>query len=216
MKLYLVRHGETDWNKTRRIQGQADIPLNEFGRSLAVKTAAGLRGIPFAVCFCSPLGRAVETAGLIIAGRDVPVIKDERIAEMAFGEWEGKCCSKEGWELPERFQAFFNDPVNYEPAEGGEDFAAVRARVGDFLSWLSRQREYEGKNILIATHGAALAGMLNYMKKKPLAEYWGQGVHKNCAVTEVEAAGGKFRILSENKAYYDDDVRPWQSYEKIR
>lgn len=210
MKLYLVRHGETDWNKKRKIQGQVDIPLNDFGRSLAVKTAAGLKGVPFAVCYSSPLGRALETAELILAGRDVPVLTDERIGEMAFGEWEGKCCSKEGWELPERFQAFFDDPEHYEPTEKGEDFAAVRDRVGEFLSWLCAQNKYRDGNILITTHGAALAGMLNYMKKKPLAEYWGQGVHKNCAVTEVEVSDdGAYRILSENKAYYDDVVKPW-------
>lgn len=209
MKLYLVRHGETDWNKQRRIQGQVDIPLNEFGKSLAVKTAAGLKDIPFAVCYSSPLGRAVETAKLILSGRDVPVITDERIEEMAFGEWEGRCCSKEGWNLPERFRAFFDDPEHYEPAEGGEDFAAVRARVGEFLSWLCAQKQYQGENILIATHGAALSGMLNYIKEKPLAEYWGQGVHKNCAVTEVEVTDGTYRILSEDKVYYDDVVKPW-------
>lgn len=209
MKLYLVRHGETDWNKERRIQGQADIPLNEFGRSLAKKTAAGLKEVPFAVCFSSPLDRALETAKLILSGRDVPVIADERIEEMAFGEWEGKCCSKEGWELPGRFQAFFDDPVHYEPAEGGESFREVRDRTGEFLSWLGGQKQYASENILITTHGAALAGMLNYMKGSPLSEYWGQGVHKNCAVTEVLVEDGAFQILSENQVYYDDDVKPW-------
>lgn len=209
MKLYLVRHGETDWNKERRLQGQADIPLNEFGRRLAAKTAEGMKDVPFAVCFSSPLGRARETAELILSGRGVPVITDERITEMAFGEWEGKCCSKEGWELPERFQAFFDDPEHYEPADGGETFAEVRKRVGEFLSWLASEKQYAQGNVLITTHGAALSGMLNYIKGRPLQEYWGQGVHKNCAVTEVLAADGRFQILSENKVYYDDYVKPW-------
>lgn len=209
MKLYLIRHGETDWNKERRIQGHADIPLNDFGRKLAKKTAAGLKDIPFGVCFSSPLGRAVETAKLILSGRGMPVIADERIKEMAFGEWEGKCCSREGWELPERFRAFFNDPAHYEPAEGGESFSEVRDRTGAFLTWLCMRKEYEKENILIVTHGAALAGMLNYIKKKPLEEYWDQGVHKNCAVTEVLAADEGFQILSENRVYYDDYVKPW-------
>ena len=202
MKLYIVRHGETDWNKERRIQGRADIPLNEFGRKLAERTAEGLKEIPFAVCFASPLRRALKTAELILAGRDVPVIADERLEEIAFGEWEGKCCSKEGWELPERFRAFFHDPEHYEPAEGGENFAEVRMRTGEFLSWLVRQKQYEDQNVLIATHGAALAGMLNYMKGEPISWYWGKGVHKNCGVTEVLALDGTFQILSENQVYY--------------
>ena len=66
MKIYFVRHGETDWNKERKIQGQVDIPLNEFGRHLARETAKGLRDVPFDVCFTSPLGRARETAEIIL------------------------------------------------------------------------------------------------------------------------------------------------------
>ena len=211
MKLYIVRHGETDWNKERRIQGQVDIPLNEFGKKLARKTAVGLKDIPFAACYSSPLGRAVETAQIILNGRKVPIVKDDRIAEMAFGEWEGKCCARDHWNLPERFQLFFDDPVNYEPAEGGESFADVKKRTGDFLSWLYNQKEYESENILVATHGAALAGMLNNIKNESLAQYWGTGVHKNCAVTEVEVTNGVPGILSENRVYYDDEVEEWSS-----
>ena len=64
---------------------------------------------------------------------------------------------------------------------------------------------------MIATHGAALAGLLNNIKGKSLAEYWGEGVqvHKNCAVTEVEVVDGKPKIISENVVYYDDEVKPW-------
>ena len=86
MKLYLIRHGETDWNRVRRLQGQADIPLNEFGRSLAQKTAAGLKDVPFDLCISSRLKRAYETAEIILDGREVPIITDDRIIEMAFGE----------------------------------------------------------------------------------------------------------------------------------
>ena len=62
MKLYLIRHGETDYNKQKRNQGRIDIPLNEYGRELAVKTKAGLADIPFSLCLSSPLVRARETA----------------------------------------------------------------------------------------------------------------------------------------------------------
>lgn len=209
MKLYIVRHGETDWNKERRIQGQVDIPLNEFGRNLARKTAVGLKEIPFAVCFSSPLGRAKETAELILEGREISIIEDKRLMEMGFAEWEGGCCSKEGWNVPDAFQRFFDDPEHYVPAPGGEDFADVKRRTGAFLEWLYGQTQYEGSNILITTHGAALAGLLNNIKGKPLAEYWGIGVHKNCAVTEVEVTDGVPKILSENQVYYDDEVKAW-------
>lgn len=87
MKLYLVRHGETDWNKVKKIQGQVDIPLNQFGKRLAEETAEGLRDIPFDLCISSPLSRAHETARIILYGKDIPIIKDARIEEMAFGEY---------------------------------------------------------------------------------------------------------------------------------
>ena len=90
MKIYFVRHGETEWNKQKRIQGRVDIPLDEFGRMLARKTATGLAEIPFDVCYSSPLSRAKETATIILEGRDIPIIEDDRIIEMAFGEYEGK------------------------------------------------------------------------------------------------------------------------------
>lgn len=209
MKIYFVRHGETDWNKERKIQGQVDIPLNEFGRHLARETAKGLRDVPFDVCFTSPLGRARETAEIILQGRDVPILEDKRILEMNFGVLEGKCCSKEGWDVPDSFQMFFDDPVHYQAPEGGEDFQAVRKRTGDFLNWLFAQEQYRDSTVLVTTHGAAMAGLLNNLKKKPLAEYWGVGVHKNCGVTEVEVTDGRIDIISENKVYYTDVVKPW-------
>lgn len=209
MRLYMVRHGETDWNKARRIQGQVDIPLNEFGRHLAVETGKGLADVPFALCISSPLLRAEETARLILGGRDVPVILDPRIEEMAFGVWEGRCCSEEGWNLPEEFRDFFEAPERYRAPEGGEDFYMMRKRLEDFLEELYQRDDLKEKNVLITTHGAALCGMLNVMKNKPVSEYWGEGVHKNCAVTEVEVTDGAVVVLSENYAYYNDDVKAW-------
>ncbi len=209
MKLYFVRHGETDWNKERRLQGQVNIPLNEFGRILAIKTAKGLADIKFKVCFTSPLSRARETAELILADQNVPIIDDVRITEMAFAELEGKRCSKDEWEMPEGFQKFFDDTEHFEPVAGAESFRDVRKRAGDFLEWLYVQDEYQDSNILITTHGAMLAGLLNYMKEESLSKYWGVGVHKNCAVTEVEIVNGKPVIISENQVYYDDEVKDW-------
>lgn len=209
MRLYFVRHGETDWNKARKIQGQVDIPLNAFGRHLAEATRDGLSDISFDICYSSPMSRAVETAECILEGRDVPVIKDDRIVEMAFGEWEGRCCSKEGWDLPESFRLYFSDPEHFEPAEGGETFADVKKRTGEFLSELYQKEEYKDFNILVTTHGAALGGLLNNIKNLPLSQYWGTGVHKNCGVTEVEVTNGVPHILSEDVVYYTDEIESW-------
>lgn len=209
MKLYLVRHGITDWNSEKRIQGQVDIPLNETGRQLALKTARGLNEIPFSLCYSSPLARAKETAELILGERDIPVIEEPRIMEMAFGVYEGKCCSKEGWELPEEFHNFFDHPDRYRAPEGGEDFVDVKERTGEFLQDLCRNPLPEETHVLVVTHGAALAGILSNIKGTSLADYWGEGVHKNCAVTEVLIKEGIPVIVSENVVYYDGIADPW-------
>lgn len=72
MRLYMVRHGETDWNKAKKVQGRADIPLNAYGRELAEKTAEGLRGISFDLAYTSPLSRAKEQHRLFCRGERSP------------------------------------------------------------------------------------------------------------------------------------------------
>lgn len=209
MRIYFVRHGETDWNKERKIQGQVDIPLNDFGIHLAEETAKGLKDVDFDVCFTSPLGRAKHTVQIILEGRNVSIIEDRRIEEMSFGEYEGKSCSKENWDVPDSFRKFFDDPEHFVPAKDGESFSDVKKRTGEFLDWLFAQEAWKDSNILIATHGAALAGLLNNIKGEALSEYWGVGVHQNCAVTEVEVTNKVPKILSENQVYYKDEVKPW-------
>ncbi|MEG2303963.1 MAG: histidine phosphatase family protein [Lachnospiraceae bacterium] len=210
MKLYIVRHGETDWNKEKRVQGHSDIPLNEFGISLAKKTAIGLKNVKFDVAYSSPLCRASETARLIIDDDNVPRIEDERLEEIGFGEYEGLCCSKEGWNIPDReFKKFFESPDEYKAPKGGESFAEVKNRAHLFLRELYQKKEYENSNVLIATHGATLCGMLNDMKNLGLSEFWQGGIHRNCAVTIAEVHQGKPTILEEGIVYYDDEVQPW-------
>ena len=87
--LYIIRHGQTDWNVGHRLQGKTDIPLNENGRRMAREAAAKYRNTHFDVCYSSPLQRAFETARIVLEGRDVPIIRDERLSEMGFGEHEG-------------------------------------------------------------------------------------------------------------------------------
>ena len=88
MRLYIIRHGETDWNKEKKIQGHTDIPLNEYGRHLAEETAEGMKDISMDLCFTSPLLRAKETAQIVLGDRGIPVIEEPRIMEIGFGSFE--------------------------------------------------------------------------------------------------------------------------------
>ena len=89
MKLYVTRHGQTDWNLLQKIQGKADIALNDTGRKQARITRDQLQDVPFDILFVSPLKRAYETAVIINEPHRVPIVKDERIIERDFGILEG-------------------------------------------------------------------------------------------------------------------------------
>ena len=94
MLIYIIRHGETDWNTKRLLQGATDIPLNQNGIEVARLTAKALKDVPFDVIYTSPLSRAVQTAEIMRRDRDIPIIPDERLKEISFGPYEGLCCAK--------------------------------------------------------------------------------------------------------------------------
>ncbi len=207
MKIYLVRHGETDWNKERRLQGHADIPLNVFGRELAQKTAEGLKDISFDIAYTSPLIRAKETAQIIIGDRKIPCFEEPRLQEIGFGEYEGLCCSKDSWNIPnDEFDHFFHAPQKYQVPQNGESFQELLDRTSEFMQELFAQESYRNATILIATHGAALRAILNNIREIPLASFWEGGVHLNCAVTIIEYGEHGANICQEGKVYYDDKV----------
>ena len=87
--LYLIRHGETAWNRERRLQGGRDSALTPQGRRQAEAVAIGLRKAPPASILASPLGRASKTALIIARTLDIPVVEDERLGELRFGDAEG-------------------------------------------------------------------------------------------------------------------------------
>lgn len=209
MKIYFVRHGETDWNKVRRLQGKADIPLNDFGIHLAKETGKGLKDVPFDFACTSPLVRARQTAELILGTRSIPVIPDERLEEIGFGDAEGVCWREGNSKYADAVDTFFNAPENYRPPHGGETLHALLERTNGFLKELSDRKDYASKTILVSTHGAALCALLANIRNTPAGQFWGSGVHKNCAVTIVNLQDGMFEIQEEGIIYYKDEVKPW-------
>jgi broad specificity phosphatase PhoE len=203
MKLYLIRHGETEWNAKRRFQGRSDIPLNEEGRRLARITAQALAQVPFSRIYTSPLKRAYETAMIIKGMRDIPVIEEPRIIEISFGEYEGLCCAKEHYNIPDpAFMNFFDKPEAYQPPKGAETIEELKVRTGDFLQEIVHNKNIENETILVSTHGAALRGLLSNMRGIGIEDFWKGGVHKNCAVTIVDVNHGQTLIMEEGKTYY--------------
>lgn len=89
MEILLVRHGQTEWNLLKKVQGKADVELNEQGIKQAEETRNSLKNEKIDLILCSPLKRAMQTAEIIKQGRNIKMIIDERISERDFGEFEG-------------------------------------------------------------------------------------------------------------------------------
>ena len=116
MRLYLIRHGVTDWNNEKKAAGKSDNNvLNAFGELLAKETGEALRDIPFDLAYTIPLIRSRRTAELVIGKRSVPILDDPRIEEIGLGIYEGLICKGEGSEIRDpNFFHFFHAPELYQ------------------------------------------------------------------------------------------------------
>jgi len=207
MKIYLVRHGETEWNKEYRLQGQADTRLNDYGRELAQITAEALKDIPFDVIYHSPLNRAEETAVILKQSRTIDIIADERIKEMSFGTAEG-CHILSIKNNPEDpMYNFLKHPGDYIPPENGERFEDVAARSAEFMEETILPLEGKYKNVLIVAHGAVNRTILNAIAGIPVSDFWNIRL-KNCAVSIIDLTNGILTIEQEGAIYYPTEERP--------
>ena len=213
MILYVVRHGETEWNRLHKVQGRTDIPLNAYGRHLARETAEGMKNLKIDLAYTSPLSRAKETAQIILADRNIPLSEDERIEEFSFGSYEGMYCGGENRDPKSlEFNRFFTNTENYIPPADGETVPHLYERTGDFLNWLCRKEDFQDKSILVSTHGAAMTALLNRIKGNvSVAGFWRDEVPPNCAVTIVQVDGGKPVIKKEGVIYYKESVKHWKA-----
>lgn len=203
MKLYIVRHGETVWNRHHKVQGVADIPLAENGILLAEKTGEALKNVSFDLCITSPLVRARKTAELILAkqAHKVPVKEDIRIREINFGVLEGVVCMNDAREyLDPQLKKFFTDPWNFDRPKDGESIRDVLARTKEFWEELIHNPKLQDKTILIASHGCAVRALLHNVYKDH-EDFWHGFVPPNCSVNVVEVTDGQAVLLEDDKVY---------------
>lgn len=206
MKLYFIRHGETSWNCKRKLQGEADIPLNENGRKLAKATRKNMGNVNFDMVITSPYKRAQETAQIITGFKKIPYILEERIREITWGKWDGMTPEEiEQIGGKERFEMFYTKPFAFQGAPEGETILQVCRRGREFYEELIREEKYQNKTILIATHGCALRGILNHLYENP-SDFWQEGVPANCAVSILKVEKGNSCFLEKDKIYYGQSL----------
>lgn len=156
---YIVRHGQTDLNGKKRIQGHTDIPLNNKGKSEAANMAETFKKISFSNVFSSDRQRAYETALILVNKRSMAVRMDKRLRERNFGQWEGRLSS-------EFYETSKSDAKDVESDEKMHD------RVFQFLNETVEQ--YKGKKVLIVTHGEIIRNIVV------------QALALSCSIKEIE------------------------------
>lgn len=178
MTLYLVRHGETEWNLEHKLQGTRDISLDDKGReqARALRRENEAAGLTFDRVYVSPLSRARETARLITGLPEEAFVIDPRLIEMAFGRIEGTRYNffDDPWDpsLPENLHMFTHHPSRYRAPEDGETFESVIARAGAFLEDLKKEAGEE-ETVLIVSHGALLHGLMFHLNHRTdLETFW--------------------------------------------
>lgn len=230
MKLYMIRHGETDWNRAKRFQGQVDVPLNECGRRLAEMTRDNMPVVQYDRVYCSPLVRAVETAEILLKGR-FPldrIRKDKRIIEMNFGEYEGSSIEQAGQDPNHPLYNMLWHPELYNPAGEAESFTQLVERSGAFLrdeilpleKGIRKEKSSEWlvepcRNVLIVAHGALIRSIVVAAGKKEIKDFWGKK-YMNCCQTVLDITEGQVTLDKEAEIYYDPtDCEPgWVNSKK--
>jgi 2,3-bisphosphoglycerate-dependent phosphoglycerate mutase len=154
-RIVAVRHGETDWNASARIQGQRDIPLNAKGRWQAERAAQSLRsaGEPLAAIYSSDLLRAHATAQAIAAAHGMDVQSDERLRERSFGAYEGRTFDELERLWPQETARWRARDATWAPP-GGETLQVLGARVRAVTDALAQR--HPGELIVLVAHGGVL------------------------------------------------------------
>ena len=182
MMIYIVRHGETQWNAEGRIQGRRDIELNEDRRRQAEAAAEALRGKTFQALITSPLSRAKQTGAILAQYANIGEVReDARIVERDFGELDGA-----------RFTEDVRHRLYQEKVQGAESLEEVAERM--YAAFREYVREYEG-DILVVSHGAAITALL----KRVDAHLQRMHVHlNNASFSLLEWKDGEFSVINYN------------------
>ena len=152
-KLYLVRHGETEWNKVSKIQGKTDIELSDEGIKQAQLLAKRLACEDINFVYSSSLKRALKTAEIAAGCRECVIAKSDKYHEICLGPWEGMTINEIKEKYSEHFRTYKEDPANFK-LPGAETFLDLTERT--YNSIMEIVSCHKGSNILLVSHGTAI------------------------------------------------------------
>lgn len=164
-RLCIVRHGETEWNAERRIQGQIDIGLNDTGRRQAMAAGRWLAPAGISALYASDLRRAWDTAAEIGRWLGLQAVSSPELRERRYGVFEGLTYVEAARRYPEGYAAFEGRNADYD-FENGESLTAMFARVTGKLSEIADR--HPGQNVAVVVHGGVLDVINRFVRGNPL------------------------------------------------
>lgn len=191
-EIIIIRHGETEWNKTGRFQGHSDVPLSAEGRTQAAALGKNLIVDHVDAIYASDLTRAMETAAPLAARFGLPVISDPQLRELNFGAWEGRNFNDVNAENPNAMKNFYTDPEQADIPES-EPFPEFQRRVaGRVREIVAHER---GKRVVIVSHGASIRILLADLLSMPIRSIWHLS-QLNTAVNKIRFEDDGFAVVT--------------------
>ncbi len=192
--VHIIRHGETDWNAAGKMQGRKNSALTGTGIQQAQDLKQHLSSIAFDVAFSSSSYRAVHTANILLADRDIALQQDDQLCEINLGEWEGCYKTDIKQAHPQAYKQFWDEPHKFQ-AINGESFHDVQARAVNIFNQIVNA--HQEKVILIVSHGAFIKTLLAHIDNRPLQNLWLPPKLYNCAHSIVKFNAGDQLVLEQ-------------------
>ncbi|MCC6381367.1 MAG: histidine phosphatase family protein [Dehalococcoidia bacterium] len=197
-RVLIARHGQTESNRDGRFCGHAETALTDLGRAQAAALGRRLGEVPIAACYTSDFSRAVDTAAIALAGREITPRVDLHLREISYGAWELERERDIARSHPEEFARMRSEDPAWQPP-GGETIAQVRARTHAALLRVAHRHRHE--TALVVAHGTAIQCMLaEVLGMRP--EFTFRFAVANCALSEVTVLRGKPTVTLLNETLH--------------
>ncbi|PGT20867.1 MULTISPECIES: phosphoserine phosphatase 1 [Bacillus cereus group] len=181
--IYVTRHGETEWNVAKRMQGRKNSALTENGMLQAKQLGDRMKDLSIHAIYSSPSERTLHTAELIKGERNIPIIADEHFYEINMGIWEGQTIADIEKQYPEEVHLFWNEPHLFQ-STSGENFGSVYKRVIKGIQLLLEK--HKGENILIVSHAAAAKLLVGHFAGIEIANVWDDPFMHSASLSVIE------------------------------
>ena len=187
--IYLMRHGETEWNVEKRFQGSADSSLTPAGFKQVENAAQWLGAHTMDMIYSSPRGRALQTASVIAAAMNREVHTHAGVSEISLGKWEGKEYRSVQIMDPEGYEAFFHRPSLFQGVDGGESLQAVQKRALNAVGEIAVR--HRNQRILVISHAVTIRLLLLHYLSLGYDRLWEVAAIRQTSLSSIEFKGDR-------------------------